>query len=305
MDINSGMILAGLAVGILVGLTGMGAGSLMTPILITVFGIPPTTAVGSDLIYASITKIFGAARHHQLKNVNKELGLWMASGSVPAAIIGVFTLYEVLPRLNVDPDTVLLNAIGFVLVIVAITVAARTFLTIPKLWSVDVLPTDGELNRNHKILAVCIGVVFGFILGLTSVGSGVFFGLALVTLFPLSARRVVGTDLFHAMMVTLAAGAATIIWGAPNFSVVASILIGSIPGILIGSHFTNRAPDRLLRGAIALVLGASGLKTLNAAPIWYIVGAAVIVAIGAAYVARTSSRPAANDLPSPAELPQS
>src|SRR5215831_15498588 len=127
MDINTGMIAAGLAVGILVGLTGMGAGSLMTPILITVFGIPPTTAVGSDLIYAAITKCFGAARHTQLKNVNKELGLWMASGSVPAAILGVFTLYEILPRLNVNPDTVLLDAIGIILVVVAFTVAARTF----------------------------------------------------------------------------------------------------------------------------------------------------------------------------------
>jgi uncharacterized protein len=306
MDINTGMIAAGLAVGVLVGLTGMGAGSLMTPVLITVFGIPPSTAVGSDLIYAAITKCFGAARHHQLKNVNRELGLWMASGSVPAAILGVFTLYEVLPRLNIDPDTVLLDAIGTILVIVAITVAARTFLTIPKLWSADDLPTDGELDRNHKILAVCIGVVFGFILGLTSVGSGVFFGLALVTLFPLSARKVVGTDLFHGMMVTLAAGAATILWGTPNFSVVASILIGSIPGILIGSHFTHRSPDRLLRGAIALVLGASGLKTLDAAPIWYVVGAVVIVAIGAAYVARTRThRSGSGELQGTAELSQS
>src|SRR5437870_5211162 len=99
MDINTGMIAAGLAVGLLVGLTGMGAGSLMTPILITVFGIPPTTAVGSDLIYAAITKMFGAARHHQLKSVNTELGLWMGAGSVPAAILGVFTLYEIFPRI--------------------------------------------------------------------------------------------------------------------------------------------------------------------------------------------------------------
>ncbi len=286
MDINTGMIAAGLAVGILVGLTGMGAGSLMTPILITVFGIPPTTAVGSDLIYAAITKCFGAARHHQLKNVNRELALWMGAGSVPAAILGVFTLYEIFPRVGVDVNTVLLDLIGGILVLVAIVVAARTFITIPGIWSADSLPTDGELTRAHKTLAVVIGVVFGFILGLTSVGSGVFFGITLVTLFPLSARRVVGTDLFHAMLVTIAAGLATIAFGAPNFSVVTSILIGSIPGILIGSHFTHRVNERLLRGGIALVLGASGLKTLDAAPVWYIVGAVVVVAIGALYLAR-------------------
>lgn len=286
MDINAGMIAAGLAVGILVGLTGMGAGSLMTPILISVFGIPPTTAVGSDLIYAAITKVFGAARHHQLKNVNRELGLWMGAGSVPAAILGVFTLYEIFPRIGVDVNTVLLDLIGGILVLVAIVVAARTFITIPGIWDAGRLPTDGELTGYHKTLAVAIGVVFGFILGLTSVGSGVFFGIALVTLFPLSARRVVGTDLFHAMLVTIAAGLATIAFGTPNFSVVASILIGSIPGILIGSHFTHRAPERLLRGGIAIVLGASGLKTLDAAPMWYVIGAVVVVAIGALYLTR-------------------
>jgi uncharacterized protein len=286
MDINTGMIAAGLAVGILVGLTGMGAGSLMTPILITVFGIPPTTAVGSDLIYAAITKVFGAARHHQLKNVNKELGLWMGAGSVPAAILGVFTLYEILPRIGLDVNSVLLNLIGTILLLVGITVAVRTFITIPRLWDAGKLPTDGPLTRQHKILALGIGVVFGFILGLTSVGSGVFFGIALVTLFPLAARRVVGTDLFHAMLVTIAAGLATVAFGTPNYSVVGSILIGSIPGILIGSHFTNKAPDRALRGIIAVVLAASGLKTLDAAPIWYVVGAGVIALAAAIYLAR-------------------
>ena len=265
MDINTGMIAAGLAVGILVGLTGMGAGSLMTPILITVFGIPPSTAVGSDLIYAAITKCFGAARHHQLKNVNKELAYWMAAGSVPAAILGVFTLYEILPRIGMNPDTVLLNLIGIILVIVGITVAARTFITIPGLWDADKLPTDGPLTYRHKVMAVMIGVVFGFILGLTSVGSGVFFGLALVTLFPLAARRVVGTDLFHAMMVTVAAGLATMRLGRAQLQ----------RGRLDPDRLDPRHPDRLAlhrprprarccAASSPLVLAASGLKTLDA-----------------------------------------
>jgi len=303
MDINTGMIAAGLAVGILVGLTGMGAGSLMTPILITVFGIPPSTAVGSDLIYAAITKCFGAARHHQLKNVNKELAYWMAAGSVPAAILGVFTLYEILPRIGMNPDTVLLNLIGIILVIVGITVAARTFITIPGLWDANKLPTDGPLTYRHKVMAVVIGVVFGFILGLTSVGSGVFFGLTLVTLFPLAARRVVGTDLFHAMMVTVAAGLATLLWGTPDFGVVGSILIGSIPGILIGSHFTARAPDRMLRGIISLVLAASGLKLLDA-PLWaYAGGAVVVLMVATAYMVRGRHQ-AAPGRPAPSPEPR-
>jgi uncharacterized protein len=275
MDVNFGMMGAGLAVGLLVGLTGMGAGSLMTPILINVFGIPAGTAVGTDLVYAAITKTFGAARHHQLKNVSKELALWMAAGSIPAAILGTFSLYNLFGD---HIDDWLPTVVGIALVAVGIGVAVRTFISIRGLWDAGKLPTDGPLTRRHKIIAVSIGVVFGFILGLTSVGSGVFFGMALVTVFPLAARRVVGTDVFHAMLVTGAAAVGTILWGHPVYSYVGSILIGSIPGILIGSHFTGLAPERLLRGTIAVVLAASGLKTLDA-PAWAYAAAAGVVAI--------------------------
>ena len=258
---NPGMALAGLVVGLLVGLTGMGAGSLMTPILITMFGIPAGTAVGTDLVYAAITKTFGAARHTQLKNVNRELALWMAAGSVPAAIVGVFSLYHLFGG---NINSWLPDVIGYALVLVGIAVAIRTFVTIRGILDATTLPKDGPLTKRHRVMALGIGAVFGFILGLTSVGSGVFFGMALVTIFPLSARRVVGTDLFHGMMVTLAAGAATILWGTPNFGYVGSILIGSIPGILIGSQFTARVHEKALRGSIATVLAASGLKLLGA-----------------------------------------
>jgi uncharacterized membrane protein YfcA len=257
---DPGLVAAGLGVGLLVGLTGMGAGSLMTPILITVFGIPASTAVGTDLVYAAITKAFGAARHHQLKNVNRELALWMATGSVPAAFAGTYTLYNVFGDIN----SWLPDVIGITLVAVGIAVAIRTFVTIRGLWDASKLPSDGELTRRHKTMAVIIGVVFGFVLGLTSVGSGVFFGMTLVTLFPLSARRVVGTDLLHAFLVTMAAGLGTVLFGVPNYGYVGTILIGSIPGILIGSHFTNMLPERALRGSIAGVLALSGMKLLGA-----------------------------------------
>jgi uncharacterized membrane protein YfcA len=258
--VDPGLVAAGLGVGLLVGLTGMGAGSLMTPILITMFGIPASTAVGTDLVYAAITKAFGAARHSQLKNVNRELALWMATGSVPAAFAGTYTLYNVFGDINAWlPDV-----IGITLVAVGIAVAIRTFVTIRGLWDATKLPVDGELTTRHKTMAVIIGVVFGFILGLTSVGSGVFFGMTLVTLFPLSARRVVGTDLLHAFLVTMAAGLGTVLFGVPNYGYVGTILIGSIPGILIGSHFTNMLPERALRGSIAGVLALSGMKLLGA-----------------------------------------
>ena len=261
MDINFGLIAAGLVVGLLVGLTGMGAGSLMTPILISVFGIPATTAVGTDLVYAAVTKTFGAARHHTLNNVNRELALWMGTGSVPAAFLGVYSLYH---WFGGNVNSWLPDVIGYTLVLVGIAVAIRTFVSIRGLWDASRLPKDGELTRNHKILAVSIGLVFGFILGMTSVGSGVFFGMTLAMLFPLSARRIVGTDLFHAMLVTLAAGLGTILWGTPNFGFVGWILVGSIPGILIGAQFTARTHEKALRGSIAGVLALSGLKLLGA-----------------------------------------
>ena len=264
MDINVGMIAAGLAVGLLVGLTGMGAGSLMTPILISVFGIPASTAVGTDLVYAAVTKTFGAGIHHWQKNVNLEIAKWMAFGSVPAAFLGVFSLWNLFDG---GVDDWLPKLIGFSLIFVGIGVSVRTFVSVRGLWDHRSLPTDGPLDTHHKVIAVGIGAVFGFLLGLTSVGSGVFFGMALVTLFPLSTRRVVGTDLFHAMMVTVAAAAATILWGTPDFGAVGSILIGSIPGILIGSMFTKRVNHRLLRGAIAIVLAMSGLRLLDP-PSW-------------------------------------
>jgi uncharacterized membrane protein YfcA len=255
-----GMIAAGLAVGMLVGLTGMGAGSLMTPIMISVFNYPATVAVGTDLVYAAITKMFGAARHHTLRNVNWELAWWMAAGSVPAAALGVFSLYNLFGE---SVEDWLPSVIGVTLIVVGIAVVVRTFVTVRGLWDKDVLPTDGDLERRHRVMAVGFGVVFGFIMGLTSVGSGVFFGMALVTLFPLSARRVVGTDLAHAMLVTIAAGLATVVWGVPDYGLVGSILIGSVPGILIGSQFTARLPQKALRGSIAGVLALSGMKLLN------------------------------------------
>jgi uncharacterized membrane protein YfcA len=255
------LIAAGVTVGLLVGLTGMGAGSLMTPILISVFGIPATTAVGTDLLYSAVTKTFGAARHNQLSNVNRELAMWFGYGSVPAALAGTFALYNVFGD---NVSTWLPNVIGYMLILVGIAVAIRTFITIRGLYDASKLPTDGPLNRNHKILAVTIGLVFGFLLGLTSVGSGVFFGMAMVTLFPLSTRRVVGTDIFHGAMVTIAASVGTILWGSPNYGAVGWLLIGSIPGILIGSHFTARMNQKLLRSSLATVLAASGLKLLGA-----------------------------------------
>ncbi len=149
--------------------------------------------------------------------------------------------------------------------LVAVTVAVRTFVTVRGLWDASQLPSDADIGRNHRYLALVIGAVFGFVFGLTSVGAGAFFGMALVTLFPLSARRVVGTDLFHGALVTCAAAAASFfLLPSMRFSSIAYLMIGSIPGILIGSQLTVALPERALRGSLASVLALSSLKMLGA-----------------------------------------
>jgi uncharacterized membrane protein YfcA len=155
--------------------------------------------------------------------------------------------------------------IGVALMLVAVTVAVRTFVTIRGLWDASTLPSDAEVTRNHRWLALVLGAVFGFVFGLTSVGAGAFFGMALVTLFPLSARRVVGTDLFHGALVTCAAAAASyFLLPSMRFASIGFLMLGSVPGILIGSQITVALPERALRGSLASVLALSSLKMLGA-----------------------------------------
>jgi uncharacterized membrane protein YfcA len=259
------LIAAGLVVGILVGATGMGAGSLMAPVLISLFSVSAVAAVGTDLLYSAGTKLVGGARHLTLRTVNVELALWMAAGSVPASVLGVITLNRLAASEGSAIQSDMKLVIGIALMLVAITVAVRTFVTIRGLWDASTLPTDADTLRHHRYLALAIGAVFGFVFGLTSVGAGAFFGMALVTVFPLSARRVVGTDLFHGALVTCAAAAASFfLLPSMRFSSIAFLMVGSVPGILIGSQLTVALPEKALRGSLASVLALSSLKMLGA-----------------------------------------
>jgi uncharacterized protein len=259
------LILAGLLVGVLVGATGMGAGSLMAPVLISMFNVSAVAAVGTDLLYSAGTKLVGGARHWTLRTVNVEIALWMAAGSVPASVFGVFTLNRLAASEGAAIQSDMKDVIGIALMLVAVTVAVRTFVTIRGMWDASVPKTDTDLAHMHRYMALAIGVVFGFVFGLTSVGAGAFFGMALVTMFPLSARRVVGTDLFHGALVTAAAAAASyFLLPSMRFSSIAFLMIGSVPGILIGSQITVALPEKALRGSLASVLALSSLKMLGA-----------------------------------------
>jgi uncharacterized membrane protein YfcA len=256
------LIVFGLGVGMLVGMTGMGGGSLMTPLLILAFGTAPVTAVGSDITYAAVTKTVGGWRHLRLRNVNLGLSFWLAAGSVPAAIVGVWVIEYLHRHYGDSLDDLVLTALAVALIIVGMIVLVRS-LFMSRLVNGE--RESFELNRRHKVAAVVIGVTTGFVIGLTSAGSGTLIAVFLIVLYRMTPRHVVGTDVFHAAILLWAAGIAHIVGGNVDFGLVGTILIGSIPGIWIGSHLTARLPTGLLRVALGVVLIVSSLALFDKA----------------------------------------
>jgi uncharacterized membrane protein YfcA len=256
------VILFGLGVGFLVGMTGMGGGSLMTPLLILFVGTAPVTAVGSDIFYAAVTKTVGGWRHLRLGTVDKLLAFWLALGSVPAAIIGVWFIEFLHRHYGKSLDDVVLTMLAIALIVVGTVVLVRS-LFIARMVNGE--REEFEMVRRHKVAAVVIGATTGFVIGLTSAGSGTLIAVFLIVLYRMTPKRVVGTDIFHAAILLWAAGIAHVIGGNVDFGLVGNILIGSIPGIWIGSHLTVRMPSGLLRVALGIVLIASSLALFDKA----------------------------------------
>jgi uncharacterized membrane protein YfcA len=249
--------LAGLLIGLLVGMTGMGGGSLMTPMLILVFGFKPTVAIGTDILHGAIFKSFGAGRHRQLGHVHARLALWMLLGSAPASLLGVALSSYLSHRYGDGYESTAQQILGITLVIGGIGFFVKAF----------VRPHGSNLpfimQRHDKVIAVMIGIFGGFIVGLTSVGSGTFFGLLMMVAYPLTAAKIVGTDLFQAALLLWVAGFGHFVTGSVDLHATGWLLIGSIPGVLMGSQLTVKLPDRALRVALALVLSLSGVKLLE------------------------------------------
>jgi uncharacterized membrane protein YfcA len=246
--------LGGLLIGILVGMTGMGGGSLMTPMLILLFGFNPKTAVGTDILHGAVFKSFGAWRHRALGNVHVPLALWMLVGSAPLSLVGV----QIASSFSDATQSTMTKVVGGALIVGGIGFAIKTFL--------HGYTGDAELHLNarQKAIAVAIGASCGFVVGLTSVGSGTFFGLAMLILYPLTAQRIVGTDMLHAALLLWVAGAGHLLHGNVDLHAMAWLLVGSIPGVLIGSHLSIRVPDRALRVLFSFVLILSGIKLVKA-----------------------------------------
>ena len=250
------IILFGLGVGMLVGLTGMGGGSLMTPLLIIVFGVKPVVAVGTDLAYAAVTKTVGGFKHFRQKTVDVSLSWWMAFGSVPSAVAGVYVLELLEKAYGERFDKMLLAMLAGALLFTGVCVLARA-LFLPKMVERERHTID--LERRHKVSAVIIGVFVGFVLGVTSAGSGALIAVALILVFRLMPQRVVGTDVFHAAILLWAAAVAHLVAGNIDYGLAGTILIGSVPGVWIGSHWSVRLPVSTLRMALGIVLVGAGL----------------------------------------------
>jgi uncharacterized membrane protein YfcA len=256
------LIAFGLGVGLLVGLTGVGGGSLMTPLLILVAGVAPVTAVGSDLAYAAVTKTVGGIKHLRQHTVAIRLSCWMAVGSVPAAIGGVYVLEALQRSQGDDFDDLLLTIVAAAILLTGtMTLVRALFLT--KL--VEQERSGFSLRPWHRVAAIVVGVFVGFILGMTSAGSGALIAMALILVFRLIPTRVVGTDVFHAAILLWAAAAAHIVAGNVDYGLVGTILIGSIPGVWVGAHLSVRVPLATLRLGLGIVLLGAGLGLLSKA----------------------------------------
>lgn len=261
------LAVAGLLVGLLSGATGVGGGSLMTPLLVLLFGYSPTVAVGTDIVHGAIFKSFGAILHRRLGTVQARLSGWMLIGSAPASLAGV-AVSTWLRHHYGDNTAVTKQILGVALVAGGLGIVAKVLA--PRRAAE---PPEFHLTRRSRLTAVAIGLVGGFVVGLTSIGTGVFFGLTMLIAFPLRASKVVGTDLFHAAALLWVAGAGHVVAGNVAGTTVAWLLVGSIPGVLLGARMSVLVPDRPLRLLLAATLTATGGVLAG----WVVAGVAAVV----------------------------
>ena len=269
--------LVGLLIGFLVGLTGMGGGSLLAPIMILFFRIPPVWAVGTDIAYSTVTKALGSVIHIRQKNVNFKVALWLACGSVPATLLSVGLVQYIRKHYGAVVNGVILHALGFTLVLVAVMLVLKPFILRyfdqkrmekqkQEALTGEISSTERSINwekRYRPIVTAMVGAVVGFLVGLTSVGSGTLIIVSIAFLFPrLTSKELVGTDIFQAFMLLASGAIAYIVAGTINWPIVGLLLIGSLPGVYLGSKSSKFIPERYMRPVLATVLAISGLKLI-------------------------------------------
>jgi len=279
MHVDPYIVLGAAVVGLLVGMTGAGGGALMTPMLILLFGVTPSSAISSDLVAAVVMRPIGAGVHLRAGTVNKRLVGLMVMGSVPAAFLGAFLLHE-LGNSKTAQDHIEI-ALGVALLVGAAAMALR--------FALDRRSGRARTAVIHELaprplLTVLIGVLGGVIVGMTSVGSGSLMIVLLLFLYPtIGANQLVGTDLTQAVPLTLAAALGALAFGHVEFGVTASLIIGSVPAVFVGSLLSSTIPDRYVRPAIAFVILASGLKYVGLGTTalgWTLCGVLLAAALG-------------------------
>ncbi|KDN54237.1 sulfite exporter TauE/SafE family protein [Flavobacterium seoulense] len=259
MDFQIGLVIAGLVVGFVVGLTGVGGGSLMTPILLW-FGIPPTTAVGTDLLYAAFTKMAGVFVHNKKSNINWKITGWLSLGSLPAAAVTLWILD------NIKTDITTINAViktslGWALLFTSIAILFKNKIAkFSKKHAGDKFHSE---STTQNMLTIGIGILLGATVTLTSIGAGALGTVTLFFLYPLlPTPRLVGTEIAHAVPLTLVAGIGHASMGNLDYSLLGQLLMGSLPGIFVGSMLSGKIPDLYLRNAIAIMLFFAGYKLI-------------------------------------------
>lgn len=245
------IIIGGLVVGFLVGMTGVGAGSLMTPFLISYVGVQPALAVGTDLLFAAITKASAAAPHHSLGNVNWRIVRWLALGSVPGSLATLWLIH------HLNPDVEAMSAFIKQSLVIALIASSAAIVAFPFLARRGgrTAASAGEDIPLRPVLTAALGVFLGSMVTLTSVGAGAIGVVVLTLLYPmLRTRRLIGTDIVHAIPLTLVSGLGHLSIGNTDFTLLLLLLVGSIPGIYVGSRLTDRLPENVLRTALATIL---------------------------------------------------
>ncbi|WP_035383551.1 sulfite exporter TauE/SafE family protein [Ferriphaselus sp. R-1] len=250
---------SGLLVGLIVGVSGVGGGSLMTPLLVLLFGISPATAVGTDLLYAALTKLGGSWVHHKKGSVDWQIVKRLATGSIPAALLSLWALHE----LNLDEKQ--FKSIITTVLSVALSLTALSLFLKPQLQKLGRRKSEAnvELHAHPVAATVITGAILGVLVTISSVGAGALGMGVLLFLYPRHATvKLVGSDIAHAVPLTLVAGLGHAALGTVNFSLLGALLLGSLPGIWIGSHLSARIPERVLQLILATLLLTIAAKFL-------------------------------------------
>jgi uncharacterized protein len=256
--------LFGLLVGFLVGLTGVGGGSLMTPFLVAGMGVSAPTAIGTDMIFATLTKFTGSIQHYRQQSVNLEVAVFLGLGSIPAGLLGVATLEWIEGSFDAETvKSIMITIIALTLVLVGASLIFRNFLPErendpkPGVW-------DGKsrMSRRRRTYTVIFGAMGGYLVGLTSIGSGSVMAVILLLLYPIAPAVIVGTDIAHATVLSLVVGLAHMTQGNVDFALAGSLLVGGVPGVLIGSRLAPWLPGRPLKMILAAMLIFVGARLL-------------------------------------------